>query len=61
MQKFILIEIIYKPVKNYNEVINCYFSNNINLAFGSTFSENRILRVYNFSMSLLLKLLWTKR
>ena len=27
-----------------NEVINCYFSNKINLAFRSTFSENGILR-----------------
>ena len=44
MQKFIPIEIIYKPVKNCNEVINCYFSNKINLAFRSTFSENGILR-----------------
>ena len=61
LQKFILIEIIYKPVENYNEVINCYFSSKINLAFGSTFSENRILRMCNFSMSLLLKILWTKR
>ena len=44
MQKFIPIEIIYKPVKNCNKVINCYFSNKINLAFRSTFSENGILR-----------------
>ena len=44
MRKFITIEIIYKPVKNCNEVINCYFSNKINLAFRSTFSENGILR-----------------
>ena len=44
MKKFIPIEIIYKPVKNCNEVINCYFSNKINLAFRSTFSENWILR-----------------
>ena len=44
MQQFIPIEIIYKPVKNCNKVINCYFSNKINLAFRSTFSENGILR-----------------
>ena len=44
MQKFIPIEIIYKPDKTCNEVINCYFSNKINLAFNSTFSENWILR-----------------
>ena len=44
MRKFIPIEIIYKPVKNCNEVINCYFGNKINLAFRSTFSENGILR-----------------
>ena len=43
MRKFIPIEFIYKPVKNCNEVINCYFSNKINLAFGSIFSENGIL------------------
>ena len=46
MRKFIPIEIINKPVKNCNEVINCYFSNNINLAFRSTFGENGILRHY---------------
>ena len=44
MQKFIPIEIIYKPVKNCNEIINCYFSNKINSAFRSTLSENGILR-----------------
>ena len=44
MQKFIPIEIIYKPIKSYNEVINCYFSNKINLAFRYIFSENGILR-----------------
>ena len=44
MRKIIPIEIIYKPVKNCNEVINCYFSNKINLAFRSAFSENGILR-----------------
>ena len=44
MQKFIPIEIIYKPVKNCDKVISCYFSNKINLAFRSTFSENGILR-----------------
>ena len=44
MQKFIPIEINYKPVKNCNEIINCYFSNKINSAFRSTLSENGILR-----------------
>ena len=44
MRKFISIEIIYKPAKNCNDVISCYFSNKINLAFRSTFSENGILR-----------------
>ena len=44
IQTFIPIEIVYKPVKNCNEVINCFFSNKINLAFRSTFSENGILR-----------------
>ena len=44
MRKFIPIEIIFKPVKKCNEIINCYFSNKINLAFRSTFSENGILR-----------------
>ena len=44
MRKFIPIEIIYKPVKNCHEVISCYFSNKINFAFRSTFSENGILR-----------------
>ena len=44
MQKFIPIEIIYKPDTTCNEVINCYFSNKINLAFRSTFIKNWILR-----------------
>ena len=44
MQKFIPVEIIYMSVKSCNEVIICYFSNEINLAFRSTSSENGILR-----------------
>ena len=44
MRKFVPIEIIYKPAKNCNDVISCYFSNKINLAFRLTFSENGILR-----------------
>ena len=44
MRKIIPIEIFYKPVKNYNEVINCYFSNKTNVAFRSAFSENRIFK-----------------
>ena len=44
MRKFIPIEIIFKPIKKCNEIINCYSSNKINLAFRSTFSENGILR-----------------
>ena len=44
MQRFIPIKIVYKSVKKCNRVINCYFSNKINVAFRSTFSENGILR-----------------
>ena len=44
MQIYTAIENMYKPFKNCNKVINCYFSKKINLAFRSAFSENGILK-----------------
>ena len=38
------IDIIYKPVKKDTENIECFFSNRINLAYRTTFSENQKLR-----------------
>ena len=39
-KNFSLIDIVYEPVKNQNEIINCYFTDKIHLAFRSTFSES---------------------
>ena len=39
-QKMSLIDIIYKPVKKEDEIIECFFTSQINLAYRSTFSEN---------------------
>ena len=38
------INIIYNPVKKDTENIKCFFSNRINLAYKTTFSENKKLR-----------------
>ena len=43
-QKFIPINIIYKPVRKCSEIINCYFSSKLNLVFRSTFSGNSKIR-----------------
>ena len=43
-QKFVPIDIIYKPVRKCTEIINCYLSSKFNLAFKSTFSENSKIR-----------------
>ena len=40
-QKMSPIAIIYKPVKKEDEIIECFFSRQINLAYRSTFSENQ--------------------
>ena len=40
IQKFVPIDIVYKPVKKFTGIINCYFSNKLTFAFRSTFSEN---------------------
>ena len=39
-QKFSPIDIIYKPVKNQNEIINCYFTDKIHLAYRTTYSDS---------------------
>ena len=39
-KNFSPIDIVYEPVKNQNEIINCYFTDKIHLAFRSTFSES---------------------
>ena len=38
-QSFRPVDIIYKPVTKCNEIINCYFSENLNISFCTTFSE----------------------
>ena len=39
-QKMCPIDIIYKPVKKEDEIIECFFSSQMNLAYRATFSEN---------------------
>ena len=38
------VDIIYKPVKKEDEIIECFFSSQINLAYRSAFIENQKLR-----------------
>ena len=38
-QTFCLIDIIYKPVRKPDEIMNSYFSEKLNLAFCASFSE----------------------
>ena len=44
IQKFVSIDIVYKPVRKCTKIVNCYFSNKLNLAFRLTFSENSKIR-----------------
>ena len=43
-QKMSPIDIIYKPVKKEDEIIECFFTSQINLAYRSTFSENQKIK-----------------
>ena len=43
-QKMSPIDIIYKPVKKEDEIIECFFSLQINLAYRTSFSENQRLK-----------------
>ena len=38
-RNFSPIDIVYRPVKNQNEIVNCYFTDKIYLAFRTTYSE----------------------
>ena len=38
-QPFRSIDIIYKPVKKYDDIVNCFFSKKLNLAFRVSYSE----------------------
>ena len=63
-QKFSPIDIIYKPVKKEDEIIECFFSEKMNLAYRTTYSEdkkNDIKTWYCFSMLFLFKLLLSQR
>ena len=44
-QKMSPIDIIYKPVKKEDEIIECFFSSQMNLAYRATFSENQKLKL----------------
>ena len=43
-QKLSPIDIIYKPVKKEDEIIECFFTSQINLAYRSSFSENQKIK-----------------
>ena len=46
-RNFSPIDIVYKPIKNQNEIINCYFTDKIYLAFRTTYSEGEKIRHSN--------------
>ena len=57
-QPFCPVDIIYKPVKNCDEIINCYFSEKMNAAFRASFSVGtKIKYCAAWPCELLLKLL----
>ena len=41
------IDIVYEPVKNQNEIVNCYFTDKIHLAFRTTYSEGKKVKHTN--------------
>ena len=43
-QPFCPIDKIYKRVKKCDEIINCYFSEKLNVAFQASFSEGTIIK-----------------
>ena len=43
-QKMSPIDIIYKPVKKEDEIIECFFTSQINLAYRLTFNENQKIK-----------------
>ena len=43
-QKMSPLDIIYKPVKKEEEIIECFFTSQINLAYRSSFSENQKIK-----------------
>ena len=43
-QKISPLDIIYKPVKKEDEIAECFFTKQINLAYRSTFSENQKIK-----------------
>ena len=43
-KKILRIDIIYEPVKNKKENINCYFLDQINLEFRGTFSNGKKIK-----------------
>ena len=43
-QKMSPIDIIYKPVKKEDEIINCFLTSQINLGYRSSFSENQKIK-----------------
>ena len=47
IQPFCPIDIIYKPAKNPDDMINCYFSEKLNLAFRASFNEGTKIKYYS--------------
>ena len=46
---FCQIDIIYKPVKRADEIINCYFSKKLSLPFCANFNEGKKLNIFQHS------------
>ena len=42
--KFLLIDIIYKPVKKWNDIIDCYFSTDLASAYRADWCTGKSLR-----------------
>ena len=49
-QTFRPVDIIYKPVRKPDKIINCYFSERLNLAFHASFSEGPKVLLENINL-----------
>ena len=48
-QNFLPIDIIYKPVKKQNEIINCFFTDKIHLAYRTSYNNDQKLQLLKHS------------
>ena len=48
-RNFTPVDIIYKPVKRENEILNCFFTEKLHLAFRATYNETKVWKTLTSS------------